>query len=400
LTRPTIEQAPYALALSAGVAGVFSIAALNILVVAALVCLLWLRKPLRFPPILAPLLLLIAWTLLSAAFAESPSAAWPQVRKFWMWAVLVVVYSAVRGPVRARWVLVAYACAATLSATWGLVQFARKWMAAAASGSDFYFAYVADRITGFMSHWMTFSAEMAIATAVIVALLLFDSRRAAWAAAGVLVFAGLLLGYTRSMWGAAAVSVVFLVWRWRPRYLAALPLLTGAVFFALPGPVAQRVTSIWKPGERDSNDHRAWLRSTGYRMIAAHPLLGVGPEHIKREAVFKAHVPPEAPKPWPADWYYGHLHNVYLHEAAERGLPALAALLWLIGWVLRDLVVGLGGAEGPRRFVLHAVVAAILGVLVAGWWERNLGDSEVLASFLTLVGCGYAALDKDPDAVG
>ncbi len=312
-----------------------------------------------------------------------------------MWLMLLVVYSAVRGADRARTVLLSYAGAATLSALWAFVQFARKWMAAEAGGLDFYDAYVASRITGFMSHWMTFSAEMAIALAIIVAYLLFERFSAGGLLTGAVVGIGLLLGYTRSMWGAAAASIIYLVWRWRPRFLFALPILAGAAFLAMPAPVALRVTSIWKPGHLDSNDHRVWLRATGYRILAAHPLVGVGPEHIKREKTFLANVAPGAPKPWPVEWYYGHLHNIYLHEAAERGLPALAALLWLLGKVLWDFARKAEASQGARRFALNAAMAAIIGVMVGGWWERNLGDSEVLASFLVMVGCGYSALDNN-----
>jgi hypothetical protein len=32
--------------------------------------------------------------------------------------------------------------------------------------------------------------------------------------------------------------------------------------------------------------------------------------------------------------------------------------------------------------------------LVAGFFEHNLGDSEVLTMFLVVTACGYLALDK------
>jgi hypothetical protein len=37
----------------------------------------------------------------------------------------------------------------------------------------------------------------------------------------------------------------------------------------------------------------------------------------------------------------------------------------------------------------------LLATLVAGFYELNLGDSEVLTMFLVVVACGYAAIDAN-----
>jgi O-antigen ligase len=98
----------------------------------------------------------------------------------------------------------------------------------------------------------------------------------------------------------------------------------------------------------------------------------------------------------PDTWWYGHLHNIYLQYAAERGVPLLAVLIWLIVKVLVDLSRAarrLPRAPDDRRAVLYGAVAVIAGILVGGWWEHNLGDSEVLTMFLTMIACGYAAAE-------
>ena len=41
--------------------------------------------------------------------------------------------------------------------------------------------------------------------------------------------------------------------------------------------------------------------------------------------------------------------------------------------------------------MLHGAIAVIIAVMVGGYFEVNLGDSEVLAMFLAVVGCGYSA---------
>ena len=49
------------------------------------------------------------------------------------------------------------------------------------------------------------------------------------------------------------------------------------------------------------------------------------------------------------------------------------------------------------RYILDGAIAVILAVFAAGFFELNLGDSEVLTMFLTVVACGYvAARDRVP----
>jgi O-antigen ligase len=58
-------------------------------------------------------------------------------------------------------------------------------------------------------------------------------------------------------------------------------------------------------------------------MFKAHPIVGVGPDNVKR--VFKKF----HPEPFPEEGIYGTLNNLYVHQAAERGLLGLGALLLL-----------------------------------------------------------------------
>ena len=132
-------------------------------------------------------------------------------------------------------------------------------------------------------------------------------------------------------------------------------------------------------------------RAIGWQMIKAHPWLGVGPEQVRSQHL--DYLPPGAALPLPTG-YYGHLHNIYIHYAAERGVPAMLAMLWMLGLALYDFVAALRRTprSSERRWVLHAAIAAIIAVLVGGFYENNLGDSEVLAMFLAVVGCGYVAV--------
>ena len=87
--------------------------------------------------------------------------------------------------------------------------------------------------------------------------------------------------------------------------------------------------------------------------------------------------------------------------AAERGIPVLLVFLWMIAWILLDFRRGLRALPpGPsdRRFILEGAIAIVIGALVEGFFEVNLGDSEPLTMFLVAVACGYLALEAKPAA--
>jgi O-antigen ligase len=78
-----------------------------------------------------------------------------------------------------------------------------------------------------------------------------------------------------------------------------------------------------------------------------------------------------------------HLHNVPMQIAAERGLPALAIWLWLIGTLVVGLVRRLKMPES--RFLAATALSCIVAMLVAGQFEYNFGDSEFLMLFLVFM---------------
>ena len=94
--------------------------------------------------------------------------------------------------------------------------------------------------------------------------------------------------------------------------------------------------------------------------------------------------------------FYGHLHNIYLQYAAERGLPALGVFLWMIVVMIRDWWRrARSTAHSLRRAILHGSIAALLALLAEGFFEHNLGDSEVLSMFWVVVAWGYRAAEED-----
>jgi putative inorganic carbon (HCO3(-)) transporter len=379
----------------------FSITLSNILIALALLMVLYRRvrfgESLRFPPVKLPLALFLLTTVISIALSgHSFREGWPGVRKFYLFIVLLLVTTTFRNRAQIRTFVLALAGVATLSSLWSFVQFARKLDQARALGADFRIWYTGgERITGFMSHWMTLSGEQMMVLALITSLLLFGREPARWRWAlivcGVVIAVSLVLGYTRSMWAGTALAVAYLIWLRDKRWLLLAPVPIALLLWINPAGVGGRIISIQKPaGDVDSNRFRAICRVTGMAMIKAHPWFGLGPQQIAPQ--FKNYIPAYVQRPLPPGAYI-HLHNVYLQYAAERGIPALLAFLWWLGNMLHNLTHTRG-----RDWVVRGAIAVLIAVMAAGWYEHNLGDGEILTLFLGVMGCGHATIANDSDA--
>ncbi len=399
LLKDRLATIAFLLTCACAVAPIFSIAASQLLLGGAFATTLLARQKLRLPPIKLPLLLFILGTFISLALSPDPWSGRPQIRKFFVFLVLVCVASTIQRLRTVRIVFLYLVGAATLSALWGLVQFYNKYEAAQAAGREFYRYYIAQRMTGFMSHWMTFSGEMMMVLLLLLAFLMFSPERRKhlwlWFGCAAIISSALLLALTRGAWMGVGAGVLYLLWYWNKKTLLAVPVLAIAAFFAMPDTVQDRVTSSVRPrGDLDSNQHRIVTWRTGTEMIKAHPWFGLGPEQVGKQ--FHSYIPADISRPLPDGWY-GHLHNFYLQFAAERGIPTMLMMLWLLGKVLFDFWRAANRAPAElsdTRFVLHGCIALVISVMVMGVVEHNLGDSEVLQMFLATIAMGYVAVEN------
>jgi len=131
----------------------------------------------------------------------------------------------------------------------------------------------------------------------------------------------------------------------------------------------------------DTARDRLAMLETGLRLAIAHPLTGIGPGQVKN--VYPTEASPEALRRSTS-----HLHDTPLQIVVERGVPGLGA--WIAIWV------GFFGAawrvlrrippanEEARALVLGSM-AAIAAFLVAGLFEYNFGDTEVLLMALAVM---------------
>jgi len=120
-------------------------------------------------------------------------------------------------------------------------------------------------------------------------------------------------------------------------------------------------------------------------------VFGQGPGMV--QAMYSRYRWPEAVNPEAP-----HLHDNFIQIAAERGLPCLLFWLWLMFLLVRDSWRAARSKTPPG---LAACGGAALGVLaavmVAGAFEYNFGDSEVL--MFTLLVAAFPYVGSSPGGV-
>lgn len=401
--KPHYDRALFCIAFASAASILFSIAISQILLGIGLLLVIVGRPALHFPPIKLPLTLFFIATILADLFSGDPLAGMPQIKKFYVFGIVVLISVAFKNVGGFTTLLVSWAAIASLSAAAGFVHvLARRQRAVNLRWITDYDYYLDDRIRGFANHWMTFGAEQMIVLLLLVSFLLFACpkrwRILGWSCAAIL-WISLMLGLTRSIFLLGVpLGVLYLLFAFRPWTLALIPVLALASYVAMPFQVRERVWSVVSPhGDMDSNSFRSVTRRTGWEMVRRHPWLGLGPEEIRPS--FDSYVPAGIPRPLPPGWY-GHLHNIYLQYAAERGIPALCFLLWMIAKMVIDFARALrSGTVSPRhRYILHGAIAVVIAILAAGFFEYNLGDSEVLTMFLAVTTAAYATIRMDGEA--
>ena len=237
---------------------------------------------------------------------------------------------------------------------------------------------------------MTYSGLLMLVICVAIARILFLTWGRAWAA---LVMPALAVAVALTSTRSAAVGVCIaaaLLFALKDFRLFAIVPVVAAVFFAFaPQMIMQRFASMFDAKDPTRLDRVAMLREGG-RMVAAHPIVGVGPNMVEKR--YEEYRGPDA-----VNKTNPHLHNNLVQIAAERGLPALAMWLWFVVALTRDLVRRF--RSGPNVFLAAAALASLAALLTAGLFEYNFGDSEVLMLFLMLATLPAAA-DRTPQAIG
>jgi O-antigen ligase len=381
---PGLERAAYYTVVASLGAVQFNLLAAQVLFgIAALLWITLLSKGaprVSQPAFLLPLGVYAALTLVSSVFSLDPLASLIDSRQLLLFLMVPMVAHLCRGPraLRAIDVIIALGAAGALV---GIVQYA-----------VFGFDDLSNRPVGALSHYMTYSGVLMLVTCAALARLLYYKREWIWPAIAVpALVVALGATFARNAWiGTLLAGSTLLAFRSR-RLLLLVPILLVVGLALAPAGIRSRAFSMFDPNDPTGRDRRAML-VIGTRMVADHPVFGVGPEMVER--VYPDYRPDYAVNPTNP-----HLHNVPVQIAAERGLLALLAWLWFVAVAGRDLVRQL--LAGQASPVAATGLAALVAMLSAGLFEYNFGDSEFLMLFLGLLALPHAAragLEDQADA--
>ena len=228
---------------------------------------------------------------------------------------------------------------------------------------------VEGRLTGF-HHWLTTAGQLMILSLLGFSRLLFGggARRWVWGGGLLLICAALAFGFARSAWLGTAAGVGCLLLRRRSRLAWALAVLALVAVLMVPA-LRHRLLGLGNVDDPSVRNRLALLVS-GAEMVRDHPLLGVGPNLASR-------IYPRYRRDWAPEPGAPHLHNDPLMVAAERGLLGLAAWLLWMGAACRSCWRAARSGIEPH-WCMEGALAALIGFLVAGLFEYNFGDSEIL----------------------
>jgi O-antigen ligase len=349
-----------------------SIAAADILL--ALAALLWITVVVRnhervtVPRMFWPLAAYGAATLAASVFSVDPRVSLVDSKQLVLLVIVPLTYRLFRGR-RALLATDVIITVGALSAAYGIIQYL-----------ILNYDNLGQRPQGTLGLYMTYSGLLMLVACAAVARVMFARHHRAWAA---LVLPALLIAlactFTRSAWIGACVGLGILFLLRDFRLLGLIPIVFAAFILTAPANLSARLYSTINLKDPSNADRLAMLQS-GWHIIKAYPLTGVGPDMIKEVyPAFKVRGAVNQRNP--------HLHNVPMQIAAERGLPALAIWLWFIGTRVRDFW---RRRHRDQPSLSNAGLAVIGAMLAAGLFEYNFGDSEFLMLFLVLVTLPYA----------
>ena len=351
-------------------------------------------QSLRFP-LIGPCIALTALTIAAALASARPGASLAASKNLLLVATFYLVLHALAGPAEAyrfhSLLSVMLACVSLLAIVQvGVCPQDPGWMPLASR-----FFKRCDRAHAFYSIYMTLAGVLSVGLLALLPRALSGRRDRGWwvGPACVVEAVALALTYVRGAWvgvtaGVVALAIIVREARWL--VLGMLGVAVLALFVAAPG-LRHRAVSMIDPADPTVNE-RLLIWKSGLRMARDHPITGVGPGGVGD--VYPRYVDPAALR-----MKRGHLHNVPLQILVERGPLALFAWLWLFTVFFlegRRMLARLGAHQERERALVVGSIVATIGFLVAGLFEYNFGDSEVVMLEYCVMALAFAAARSAP----
>ncbi|MGA9407587.1 MAG: O-antigen ligase family protein [Bacteroidota bacterium] len=202
-------------------------------------------------------------------------------------------------------------------------------------------------------------------------------------------FIALILTNTRSSWvgflgGFIVISIL------KNKYLFFVLVSFLALFFLFaPASQVHRAKSIVDLSD-PTNHSRLVMWSTGLKIFADHPLLGIGDSDVHE--VYAKYKSPDDQEPG------GHLHNNFVQLLVTLGLVGLSVVVVMFGKILvveyrmlRDSI-----DDWLAGSVTLGAFAVFIGFLLNGLFEWNFGSHQIMVFIWFTVGLALA-MKRLPD---
>ncbi len=312
------------------------------------------------------LAIFVAWSTLSVVWAESSSVAInSSFRYFQELLLFLIVFTAIRTRRHAVWLVSAFVAGATIAAIFAILNppAAGQYDVARAAGT-----------VGDPNELAAVLVAGVILAGVLVVLLKRSPalRLAAASAAGICAL-GLFLAFSRGglvALGCATLASLFLAGRWRPMIISTMAVvaLFGVGYFALVAPQASRdrITKV------DGGTGRTDIWRVGGRMVAAHPVRGVGSGNFQNTS---GHYLLQKPGAVKYDYFIDKpkvAHNTYLHVLAELGFVGLGLFLAIVAFALtcayKAARTFMRAGDLDMELLTRGLLLAMIGLLSADFF--------------------------------
>lgn len=314
--------------------------------------------------------------LASATFALAPSASLPRVSKALFPALVPLAALHTPNARSGRRVLGLLLLSSAVASLYGTIIFLARG------------ASIASRARGPVGHYMTFGGQLLLVLSVAIPIAVLGRGwrwRLGAALTSALGLAALAATFTRSAWLGLAASLTVMLAAVRPRWLPVFAVILAGLYLLAPLEYRDRLHSAFDP-RHPANLERTYMWEAGLRMFADHPVTGVGLQDL--HPIYQRY------RPAAAHEGAGHLHSVPIQIAATMGLLGLAAFAWLYVSLIRTAGSGLRTmlrSPDVEAGLKLGTLAGLVGFLVAGLFEWNFGDEELLYLLFTLAGLAWSA---------
>jgi len=323
------------------------------------------------------ILMYVVWSFVSSFFGTDARQSLAYLLEDWLFIGIPVIAVMITSERRLFILLETFLLSASLMSLYGIAQHF--------IGVDWYISTslvsapsAGFRAQGFFPNVMTYGNFFAISTLFLLGCALHMEtvkRRFFYYGGFILAALAALLSYGRGPMGAIVIGLLtclFFIPRRFLKHAAIFPVIFAAlVYWAAPDILFRHVNELQTELKGEYIGSRQAIWRTAGRMIADHPLFGVGRGNFKPNS--------EIYRDEGGTRHYTHAHNDWLNVAASGGIPALILFIgmWLAILVKMKTSIGRLREHRPLRGVMIGCFLASIVFVVASFYEATFDDTEV-----------------------